>query len=271
MDESLRICAVIPSYNHSAKIQWIVDKLLENNLDVIMVDDASDTEHAKILKAMSSSNSYQDDQVKLVVHNLNQGKGGAVMSGLLYAKAQGYHAALQVDADGQHNLNDINKMLSLAKENPGALISGKPVYDDSIPKARLWGRKLTHFWVHVETLSLQVQDTMCGFRIYPLQSTCQLISDTNLGKRMDFDIDVMVRLFWRNVPVVFLPTQVKYPEDGQSHFRAFQDNALITWLHIRLVIGMLIRMPFLIKNKFKVKSINTVKKSNIESSKHDRS
>jgi uncharacterized protein YbcC (UPF0753/DUF2309 family) len=86
---------------------------------------------------------------------------------------------------------------------------------------------------------------------------------------MDFDIDVMVRLFWRNVSVVFLPTQVKYPEDGQSHFRAFQDNALITWLHIRLVIGMLIRMPFLIKNKFKVKSINPVKKSNIESSKHD--
>ena len=249
MNDELKICAVIPSFNHSAKIKMIVDKLIENNLNVIIVDDASNAEHASVLQKLAIDSAYQKGQVNLVVHEQNQGKGGAVMTGLLTANKMGYSHALQVDADGQHDLNDINKMLLLSEANPCALISGQPVYDESIPKVRLWGRKLTHFWVHVETLSLQVKDTMCGFRVYPLDASCKLISAANLGKRMDFDIDIMVRLFWRNTPVYFLPTRVRYPEDGQSHFRAFQDNALITWLHIRLVFGMLFRSPVLLKNR----------------------
>jgi hypothetical protein len=160
---------------------------------------------------------------------------------------------LQIDADGQHDLSDTEQLLQLVEKNPKSLISGQPVYDDSIPKSRLWGRSITHFWVHIETCSLQVKDTMCGFRIYPLQSTCQLINDVTLGKRMDFDIEIMVRLFWRNVDIKFVPTHVDYPEDGQSHFRPLQDNVLISWLHTRLVFGMLLRLPLLLWRKVQTK------------------
>lgn len=266
-------CAVIPSFNHSAKLADICEALISQNLAVIIVDDASGKEHAKKLLEIRIAN----DNVHLVTHKENQGKGGAVITGLLKAQELGYSHALQVDADGQHDLDDINALLALSSQYPEALISGKPVYDDSIPKGRLWGRSITHFWVHIETLSLQVKDTMCGFRVYPLAATCLLINQVSLGKRMDFDIEIMVRLFWRNVAVKFVPTKVDYPEDGQSHFRALHDNVLISWLHTRLVIGMLVRSPAILwhrltcpKNSPKTNSKTSSKTRSNEPSKPER-
>ncbi|MCJ8295328.1 MAG: glycosyltransferase family 2 protein [Colwellia sp.] len=243
--DSTTICAVIPSYNHSAKLVQISAALLAKNITVFIVDDASTAEHSTVLAEISDG----DDNIHLISHQINQGKGGAVITGLMAAQKLGFSHALQVDADGQHDLNDIDALLALSAQYPLALISGKPVYDDSIPKGRLWGRSITHFWVHIETLSLKVKDTMCGFRVYPLATSCQLINQVSLGKRMDFDIEIMVRLFWRNVDIKFIPTKVDYPEDGQSHFRALHDNVLISWLHTRLVIGMLVRLPYLVMSR----------------------
>ncbi len=249
-----RICAIIPSFNHSAKLAQITQSLIKQELAVIIVDDASSANHAKNLQKINDA----FDDIHLVRHAENQGKGGAVITGLITAQKLGYSHALQVDADGQHDLNDIKKLLDLAQQYPQALISGQPVYDESIPKGRLWGRSITHFWVHIETLSLQVQDTMCGFRVYPLTSACQLIEQVCLGKRMDFDIEIMVRLFWRNVDIKFIPTKIEYPQDGQSHFRALHDNLLISWLHTRLVLGMLVRLPYLLTHRFltSIKRVN---------------
>jgi len=254
------ICAVIPSFNHSAKLAGISSALLAQNIAVIIVDDASVDIHSKKLQQIVAT----DEDIHLVTHSVNQGKGGAVITGLLKAQEMGYSHALQVDADGQHDLNDINALLNLSAEFPLALISGQPIYDHTIPKGRLWGRSITHFWVHIETLSLQVKDTMCGFRIYPLATTCKLIQQVSLGKRMDFDIEIMVRLFWRNVGVKFVATKVEYPEDGQSHFRALHDNVLISWLHTRLVIGMFIRSPFIIAQRLRNKKRNADKAGETE-------
>jgi len=259
MNTRKTICAVIPSFNHSAKLAQISSALLAKGLAVIIVDDASAEVHTKVLQQISDVN----DDIYLVIHHENQGKGGAVITGLLKAQKLGCSHALQVDSDGQHDLNDISSLLDLSVKYPSALISGQPVYDNSIPKGRLWGRSITHFWVHIETLSLQIKDTMCGFRVYPLAETCQLIKQVSLGKRMDFDIEIMVRLFWRNIDIKFIPTKVDYPEDGQSHFRALHDNVLISWLHTRLVLGMLVRLPYLLGRRlFKTKKIPTDKTEN---------
>jgi glycosyltransferase involved in cell wall biosynthesis len=244
-------CAVIPSFNHSAKLADISRVLLAKSIAIIIIDDASTAQHRIKLQQIATSH----ENIHLVTHSVNQGKGGAVISGLLKAKEMGYSHALQVDADGQHDLRDINTLLSLSAKFPLALISGQPVYDHTIPKGRLWGRSITHFWVYIETLSLQVKDTMCGFRVYPLTATSKLIQQVRLGKRMDFDIEIMVRLFWRNVDVKFVATKVNYPEDGQSHFRALHDNLLISWLHTRLVIGMLMRFPLIVAQRLRIKKI----------------
>ncbi|MCG8611714.1 MAG: glycosyltransferase family 2 protein [Pseudomonadales bacterium] len=235
-------CFVIPNYNHSQNIASVIDALAGMNMQIIMVDDGSDAQTKAVIQALSQRYS----KLKIVTHNSNQGKGGAVQSGLRQARLDGYSHALQIDADGQHDLNDIHRLLELSQAHPEDLISGKPVYDDSVPKSRLYGRYITHFWVWIETLSFSVEDTMCGFRVYPLHQVIPLLNKERLGKRMDFDIEVMVKLYWRGVNIQFVPTKVIYAEDITSHFRPLEDNVLISWMHTRLFLRMLVRLPNLL-------------------------
>ena len=189
------------------------------------------------------------DWVSVVEHGENQGKGAAVQSGLRAALERGFSHALQIDADGQHDSADIPKFLTWAKESPGAVITGQPVYDASVPRGRLVARYLTHVWVWIETLSFSIRDSMCGFRVYPLAPVVALLDRSRPGRRMDFDPEILVRLSWAGMPIVSMPTRVIYPEGGQSHFRLLQDNVLITLMHVRLVFGMLWRLPRLIGRK----------------------
>lgn len=238
-------CIVIPNYNHTILLDELITTLCQFELPIIMVNDASHEQAKQLFQDLAAKH----DCLSVIEHQINQGKGGAVQTGLSAAYAQGYSHALQVDADGQHDLNDVEKLLSESKKYPQALISGKPIYDESIPKHRYYARNITHFWVWIETLSFKIKDTMCGYRVYPLAATVGLIKQQKLGKRMDFDIEVMVRLFWRNIELRFIDTAVDYPEHGVSHFRALEDNLLISWMHTRLFFGMLIRIPSLLLRK----------------------
>jgi len=211
-----------------------------------MVNDGSTEQATSLFRQLAEKYTY----LTLVEHKVNQGKGAAVQTGLKAAYSQGFTHALQIDADGQHDLNDAGKMLLESKNHPQALISGKPIYDESVPKHRYYARNITHFWVWVETLSFQIKDTMCGYRVYPLAETNTLLSQQAIGKRMDFDIEIMVRLYWQKIECRFIPTAVEYPEHGVSHFRAFEDNVLISWMHTKLFFGMLIRVPSLLLRKF---------------------
>ena len=141
---------------------------------------------------------------------------------------------------------DIRRFLDEAQSHPDCVICGCPVFDASIPKARYYGRYLTHGMVWLETLSLDIRDSMCGFRLYPLESTAPLLEPGRVGPRMDFDTEMIVKLHWREVPMRWIPTRVSYPMDGVSHFRMFFDNARMTSLHIRLTLGMLVRLPMLL-------------------------
>lgn len=240
-------CIVIPNYNHTILLDELIAKLMQFNLPIIMVNDGSSVDATQFFRDLSKKH----PNLSVIEHQNNQGKGGAVQTGLRTAFEQGFSHALQVDADGQHDLGDVNKLITESKNFPEALISGKPIYDESIPKHRYYARNITHFWVWVETLSFQIKDTMCGYRVYPLASTVQLLQQKKLGKRMDFDIEVMVKLFWKNIDLRFIDTAVDYPEHGVSHFRALEDNILISWMHTRLFFGMLPRIPQLIFRKFR--------------------
>jgi glycosyltransferase involved in cell wall biosynthesis len=242
----LKNCIVIPNYNHTINLDEFIGQLASFNLPVFMVNDGSAEQAANLFQQLAQKYTY----LTLVEHSVNQGKGGAVQTGLKVAFSQGFTHALQIDADGQHDLNDVDKMLLESKNYPKALISGKPIYDESVPKHRYYARNITHFWVWIETLSFQIKDTMCGYRVYPLAETVELLSLQTIGKRMDFDIEIMVRLYWQKIECRFIPTAVEYPEDGVSHFRAFEDNVLISWMHTKLFFGMLIRVPSLLLRKF---------------------
>ena len=239
-------CIVIPNYNHTVVIDRLLRSLAAFNLPVIMVNDGSDADSSAFMQALADRYSY----VTLVSHPYNQGKGAAVQTGLKQADSMGFTHVVQVDADGQHDITDISKLVALSQAQPNQLISGRPIYNESVPKHRYYARYLTHVWVWIETLSFDIKDTMCGFRVYPLAETLGLLAKHgSLGHYMAFDTEIMVRLYWDGVETTFLPTKVNYPENGVSHFRLWEDNVAISWMHTRLVFGMLTRLPQLLLRK----------------------
>ena len=236
-------CAVVPVYNHHEKLDRVIASLQAHNLHCILVNDGSNDVTTKAITQMA------DQHTDISLYHLiwNQGKGSAVMEGLMLAQQAGFTHAVQIDADGQHDSNALPELLESAEQCPGTLITGKPVYDACAPKSRLYGRKITQFWVCIETLSRDIEDAMIGFRVYPLKATCQLIRDVDITRRMDFDIDIIVRLNWAGMPIKSVPVKISYPEDGISHFNAVADNIRISALHTRLFFGMLRRSPSLIR------------------------
>ncbi|HEX5055458.1 MAG TPA: glycosyltransferase [Gammaproteobacteria bacterium] len=240
-----RPCIIIPVYNHGRTAAATVAALSASGLPCFIIDDGSAEDTQRILQALAA------EKPAVILHRLpqNQGKGGAVIAGMELALRQGYTHALQIDADGQHNTDDVAAFLESARRNPAALVAGQPVYDASAPRGRMIARRITHFWVGVEILSLNPPDTMCGFRVYPLQAVEPLLRGHRPRRRMDFDTDIMVRLIWSGTPVIRIATRVTYPEDGSSHFRYFTDNLLISRMHTRLFFGMLRRLPMLLLRK----------------------
>lgn len=242
---SSRYCIIIPNYNHWRSFEFFIDRLLPYQLNIIIVNDGSEAPTSELLARMETIH----EQISVINLPYNQGKGGAVLTGLETAGRRGYSHALQIDADGQHNPEDIGLFLELSREYPKSIVNGCPVYDQSVPKARKYGRYVNDFWVYVDTLSFTIKDSMCGLRVYPLQQIGPVISLENLGKRMEFDIEILVRAYWKGIDIRNLSTRVIYPEDGSSHFRYWRDNLLIIKMHIKLFLGMLIRMPILISRK----------------------
>jgi glycosyltransferase involved in cell wall biosynthesis len=234
---------VIPVYNHEHAVSAVVHGVLEQNLSCILVDDGSSRPCASALDALAIG---APDRITLIRHPINQGKGSAVLSGVRYAARSGYTHVLQIDADGQHRASDIPRFLGHAAAHPEALIIGCPQYGASVPWLRFWARYLTHIWVWINTLSLQITDSMCGFRVYPIAPVMALTRRQKLGARMNFDTEVLVRLYWEGLAIINVPTPVSYPSDGISHFRGVLDNFLISRMHTTLFFGMLLRLPMLI-------------------------
>lgn len=240
-------CALIPIYNHGGTIAGTVRALRAHGLPVLIVDDGSDEATRGVLDALARDT----EGVRLLRLPHNQGKGRAICAGLRAAHEAGHSHALQIDADGQHDTGDVPRFLDAARTRPHALVCGAPVYDTSVPRARLYGRYVTHVCVWLETLSLALRDSMCGYRLYPLAAACAEIARKPPPARMDFDTEIAVRLVWRGLPVVNLPTRVIYPANGLSHFRMFRDNLRISAMHTRLLLGMLPRAPRLLWRRFR--------------------
>lgn len=236
-----KLCALIPTYNHHAALPGIVEQLHLAELPVYIVDDGSGTDTQAALKTLKG--------IHLMRLPLNSGKGAALEQGFNWVATLGFTHVFQVDADGQHALEGLTDFIDLSRKNPQALLSGNPVYDASIPLGRRIGRWFTHIWVWVETLSFRIRDSMCGFRIYPLKASLGLVNRSSLGKRMDFDTEIMVRLFWEGVPVVMHPVNVCYPVGNLSNFDVFKDNWRITKMHTRLVFTMLAKLPVILARR----------------------
>jgi glycosyltransferase involved in cell wall biosynthesis len=226
----LRCCAVVPTFDNPATIAAVVERARPHVEEVIVVDDGSGAEGREACAALEARGA-----AVVIRRARNGGKGAAVKAGLAAARARGFSHAFQVDADGQHDLDRMPAFLEVAARSPHSAVLGYPVYDETAPKGRLAARKITRFWVDLEVGGRGiVEDAMVGFRVYPLAATSAL---RVAGDRMDFDVEIAVRLVWAGVPVINLPVGVRYlaaEEGGRSHFQPLRDNLRLAWLHSRL-------------------------------------
>ena len=236
---------MIPVFDHEHAVGRVLAAVRAAGLPCFLVDDGSGPACARELERLAACT----PDTTLLRLPENRGKGVAVISGFHLAAARGHTHALQIDADGQHCLTDIPRFVEEAREYPDALVCGRPIFDSSMPIVRRYGRALTHVLVWLNTLSFEIPDSLCGFRIYPLAPVTELLAEEHVGARMDFDIEIIVRLYWRGVPLRWIGTRVTYPLDGVSHFRLFKDNVRMVALQIRLTVGMLLRLPRLALRK----------------------
>lgn len=240
----MKLLAVIPHYNHPKTIGVVARAMGKMNIDCLIVDDGSDAASKTALVGLAA------EGFSVIYRGKNGGKGAAVKEGIRYAYQHGYSHVLQVDADAQHQLSDAQKLIEAAIKMPHAIVCAKPVYGADAPKSRLYGRKITNFWLVINTLSFDIKDGMCGFRIYPVMATFDVIENEYVGDFMDFDAELLVRLHRHDYPFVWVPTPVAYAQDGVSHFRPWQDNVLISKMHARLFFNMLGQLPRWLKKRW---------------------
>jgi glycosyltransferase involved in cell wall biosynthesis len=247
----VRICLLVPHFDHVPQFRQLLPELQATGLPLVIVDDASPSEAFDELQQLLED---LGDDATLLFHTENLGKGAAVTTGLLAAREAGFTHALQIDADGQHDVDHVADFCTVGAENPESVICGEPVFDASISNLRFYARYLTHSLVWLETLSTDIRDAMCGYRLYPLEPIVRLLRKGKIGSRMAFDPEILVRASWAGIPTLFIPVRVRYPEDGASHFHYIRDNVHISWMHTRLITGMLIRSPMLLLRKLRRRS-----------------
>lgn len=239
----MKICVIVPHFDHVEEFAALLPGLLETGHHLIVVDDASPPDVFAVLARLLETNGRD---CTLIRHPANRGKGGAVASGLRAAHDAGFTHAVQIDADGQHDHRDIPILRAAAAADPHSLVCGQPVFGKDISTLRYYARYITQYLVWLETLSRTIRDPMCGLRVYPLRAVVALLDESCLPTRMGFDPEILVRALWAGIPIQFVEVRVRYPQGGRSHFRYLGDNLELSWMHTRLLAGMLPRIPRLL-------------------------
>jgi glycosyltransferase involved in cell wall biosynthesis len=232
---------VLPSYNSGPLLAQTARSVLEQWKPVwIVLDGSTDC-------SVTEANDLvlQHPALRLFTLKHNHGKGGATLVAMRAALEAGYSHALVVDADGQHPADRIGLFMEISAKHPEAMILGVPVFGPDAPAERVKGRRVGNWFANLETLWGGVEDSLFGFRLYPLKPAVRIMESIRTARRFDFDTELAVRLFWAGVRPINLPVPVHYPPGvagGVSHFRYLRDNLLLAGTHTRLCLLMLLRL-----------------------------
>lgn len=231
--EKIKPLIVIPVYNHAGTLREVVTRALDVCGDVLVVDDGSTDGSAEVLKGLP---------VGFIRHEINKGKGVAILTAAAEARRLGMSHIITIDADGQHDPANISQFIPVIQENPLAIVVGKRIFNSkTVPFSSRFGRGFSNFWLRVET-GYSLKDTQSGFRAYPVI----ILEWLKLHeKRYSFEIEVLVKAAWAGIELKEVDISVYYPESDKriSHFRPFMDNLALTVLNTRLTTRAILPVP----------------------------
>ncbi len=221
-----KIWYAVPVYNNKDTVKDVVKMCLSVLENVVVVDDGStDVEVSSLLS---------DLNVDVLIHKKNLGKGQAILTASRYIEEHGGHYIVTIDADGQHNPDDIKKFLPVIRKKKDVVVIGSRDFNtDNVPGKSRFGRKFANFWLRLEA-GVYVDDCQSGFRAYPVR----YLNQTSFrGKHYDFEVEALTKAAWAGLELTTVPIDVYYPkqEDRVSHFRGLVDNLRISHMHATLL------------------------------------
>ena len=243
---------LIPSYNPGPIVFATVAAARQQWNPVWIVIDGSPDGTGEELQRRAAA----DPGLRVIVQQRNRGKGAAVLCGLKAARARGYTHVLTMDSDGQHPAELIATFMAASHAAPDAMILGEPQFGADAPSLRVRGRRVSNWWANLETLWAGIHDSLFGFRVYPIAPLADTMRWQLWMRRFDFDVEAVVRLYWRGVRPLNLPAPVRYvsaADGGVSHFNYWRDNLLLTWMHLRLFAGFVVRLPLLVARRIRAR------------------
>ncbi len=237
---------IVPSYNSGPLLRETVERVLSVWGPVIVVLDGSTDGSRRDLAGLE----IEWPSLHVLELPVNRGKGAAVLAGLEAARVLGVTHVAVFDSDGQHDATDLPLFMEASARHPDAMILGAPIFGPDAPMVRVIGRKLGNWFTNLETLWGGIGDSLFGFRVYPVDASIRILSSMRLGRRFDFDTQLVVRLYWEGIAPLNISTRVYYPaksEGGVSHFRYLRDNCLLAAVHAVLCLGALFLIPTLLR------------------------
>ena len=222
-----KFCVIIPSYNNATKIEAVINEVLLQTNNVIVINDGATDNTAQLLAHYKN--------IKVISYPQNKGKGYAVKKGFKKAIELGYEYAITIDSDGQHCAEDISKFINACFINQNAIIIGnRSIIKGKISRKSSFANNLSNFWFLVIT-GIKLDDTQSGFRLYPIKKMQHILT---LTRRYEFEIEIMVKASWQNIPIESIPISVIYPPENEriSHFRPVVDFIRIGLLNSWLVL-----------------------------------
>lgn len=218
-------CVIIPVYNNASTLRGVVDKCIDLNFPVIVVDDGSSDGSGDTVAGM--------DGVTVRKIEKNRGKGNALREGFKLAGEIGYTHAVTCDGDGQHDPALIPSLVGAALEHPEAIVIGeRNMKNAGAPGINRFGRAFSNFWLWVETFKT-ITDAQSGFRVYPVRSFNILRPVCN---RYELEHEILARAAYNGIDIIAVSIPVVYGDKITSHFRKFRDNARFTVLNTALVL-----------------------------------
>lgn len=243
---------IIPSYNPGSKVKKTVLEALKYWEPVWVVVDGSDDGTRELLDELAK----EEPGLRIIALPINSGKGTAVLEGLRIAEQEGFTHVLTMDSDGQHPAHMIPSFMETSQQHPESMVLGMPDFGAEAPSLRVKGRKISNWWANLETFWQGIGDSLFGFRVYPVRPLKKIMEKNRWMRRFDFDPEAAVRLCWSGIQPINIKAPVRYfskEEGGVSHFQYFRDNKLLTWMHTRLMVEMVLRSPALIYRKLSTK------------------
>ncbi len=232
----LKCCVIIPTYNNGTTLSKLISEVFEYVDDIIVVNDGSTDNTARVLANLQK-------QITVIQHPLNRGKGIALRNAFAEARKMGFDHAISIDSDGQHFASDLPAFLEILQNEPGSLVIGsRNMEQKDVPAKSSYGNQCSNFWFKVET-GIPLKDTQSGYRLYPIK---RLEGLRFITRRFEFEIEVIVKAAWQNIPVKNMPVRIHYATGSEriTHFKPIKDIAKISLLHAGLLtIGILYYIP----------------------------